>query len=48
MVDKIYILLEDYGMTRVLEENDLTEEEVMEILINSGKIDMELYFKEDE
>ncbi len=46
----ITVLVEDIGMDRVLEDNDITEEDLMEHLINNGLIDLQLYqlVEEDE
>jgi hypothetical protein len=43
MAEIITVLVEDIGLDRVFEDNDLTEDEVIELLINEGRIDLNLY-----
>lgn len=38
------MLLDSYGLEELLEENDITEEVVVEILINRKLISLEDYF----
>ncbi len=45
--DKVDILVKEYGLDLVLEQNDLTEEKVVTELIGWGLIDLEMYFYED-
>lgn len=41
---KAEILVQDIGMEKILEDNDLTEEDVILFLIDHGLIDLTLYF----
>lgn len=45
MDEQIDILLASYGLERLLEDNDVTEQIVVEMLINEGYIDLEDYFE---
>lgn len=42
------MLLDSYGLEELLEENDITEEVVVEILINRKLINLEDYFDLEE
>jgi hypothetical protein len=44
MEDKVKMLLNSYDLEELLEDNDLTEEFVLELLINLGYIEIERYF----
>lgn len=44
MEQMIKMLLDSYGLEELLEENDITEEVVVEILINRKLINLEDYF----
>lgn len=44
MEQMIKMLLDSYGLEELLEENDITEEAVVEILINRKLINLEDYF----
>lgn len=44
MDQMIKLLLDSYGLDLLLEENDITEEIVLEILINRKLINLEDYF----
>lgn len=44
MEQMIKMLLDSYGLEELLEENDITEEVVVEILINRRLINLEDYF----
>ena len=44
MEDKIEMVLNSYGLGRVLEDNDLTEEFVLALLIELGYIKIDEYF----
>jgi len=44
MEQQINMLLTSYGLEELLEENDITEEVVVEILINRALINLEDYF----
>lgn len=46
--DKVDILIRDFGLARILEQNDLTEEEVLTELIGWGLIDLDEYFYKDQ
>ena len=49
MEDKIEMLLMSYSLEEILEENDITPEAVLTILINRGTLDISQYFEyEDE
>ena len=41
------ILVYDIGLERVLEDNDITEEELVMLLISSGIIDTSLHIEEE-
>lgn len=45
--DKATILARDFGLEILLEQNDITEEKVVEILIELGLIDLDEYFYKD-
>lgn len=44
MEHKIKLLLDSYGLEFLMQENDITEEFVLEFLIDEKKIDLEDYF----
>lgn len=46
--DKFAVLAEHYGLDTVLEQNDLTPEDVIRILHRAGLIDLDDYFYEDK
>lgn len=46
MEEKINILLSSYSLEELIEDNDITEETVVEILINRGLIRLEDYFND--
>lgn len=48
MEQMIKMLLDSYGLEELLEENDITEEVVVEILINRKLINLEDYFDLEE
>lgn len=48
MDQMIKLLLDSYGLDLLLEENDITQEIVLEILINRKLINLEDYFNLDE
>lgn len=48
MEQMIKLLLDSYGLETLLEENDITEEVVVEILINRKLINLEDYFDIEE
>lgn len=48
MEQMIKMLLDSYGLEELLEENDITEEVVVEILINRKLISLEDYFDLEE
>ena len=41
------LLIESYGLAQLLEQNDITENIVLELLIERGDIDLEDYFFKD-
>lgn len=47
MEDRINLLLTSYSIEDLLEENDITDEAVVEMLINRGLINLEDYFDDD-
>lgn len=47
MEDQIKLLLLSYSLEEILEDNDLTEEYVLSLLIEQGEIDLERYFNND-
>lgn len=44
---KLRALVENYGLSLLLEQNDITEERVIEWLIDERLIDLEDYFNMD-
>mgnify|MGYP003648239320 CR=1 FL=1 len=44
---KIAALVEDFGLTFLLEQNDITEEFIVKYLIEEGLISLEDYFNLD-
>lgn len=48
MEQQVNMLLASYDLETLLEENDITEESVVEMLINQGLINLEDYFEYDE
>lgn len=48
MEQQVNMLLASYDLETLLEENDITEECVVEMLINQGLINLEDYFEYDE
>jgi hypothetical protein len=44
----IKLLLDSYSLEILLEENDITEESVLEMLIEQGQINLNDYFEEIE
>ena len=44
---KLRALVENYGLLLLLEQNDITEERVIEWLIDERLIDLEDYFNND-
>lgn len=47
MEERIDMLLSSYSLEELIEQNDVTEEIVLEILINRGLIKLEDYFEDD-
>jgi hypothetical protein len=47
MEDRVTMLLNSYGLEELLEDNDLTEEFVLGLLVDLGYIEMERYFDDD-
>ena len=47
MEEKIRLLLASYTLEELLEDNDITEEALVENLINKGWISLGLYFEEE-
>jgi len=45
--DKAEVLVRDFGLELILEQNDLTEEQVVMFLISGGLIDLDEYFYND-
>ncbi len=45
--DKVEILIRDFGLETILEQNDITPEQVLEVFITSGFIDLDDYFYVD-
>ena len=43
----ITILVQDYGLDYVLEVNDITHEQLVEYLIDNGKIDYDKFFEQE-
>lgn len=41
------LLIESYGLARILEMNDITEDVVLDLLIERGDIDLSDYFFND-
>ena len=41
------LLIESYGLARILEMNDITEDVVLDLLIDRGDIDLSDYFFND-
>jgi len=41
------LLIESYGLARILEMNDITEDTVLDLLIERGDIDLSDYFFND-
>lgn len=48
MEQMIKLLLDSYGLETLLEENDITQEVVVEILVNRRLINLEDYFEPEE
>lgn len=48
MEDKIEMLLTSYSLEEILEDNDITPEAVLVILINRGTLDISRYFEQEE
>jgi len=46
MEEQINLLLSSYSLEELIEENDITEEIVIEILVNRGLIKLEEYFND--
>ncbi len=44
MEERIELLLMSYSLEDILEENDITEEYVLTLLVEDGKVDLEDYF----
>lgn len=44
MEERVKLLLSSYSLEELIEENDITEEAVLEILINRGLVRLEDYF----
>jgi len=44
---KIEILIRDFGLETILEQNDILEEEALAILIETGLVNLEEYFYVD-
>lgn len=44
MEERVKLLLSSYSLEELIEENDVTEEAVLEILINRGLVKLEDYF----
>lgn len=47
MEDKVDLLIASYGLERLLEDNDLTEEVVLTVLIEKGLVDLGEYFSDE-
>lgn len=47
MEERIDMLLSSYSLEELIEQNDITEEIVLEILINRGLVKLEDYFEYD-
>nr|AIW56774.1 hypothetical protein [uncultured virus] len=45
--DMIDALVNNYGLELLMEQNDLTEEDVIKHLVNAGLLDTEDYFYSD-
>ncbi len=45
--EKMEALVEDFGFDFILEDQDLTEEEALEVLFKQGLIDISRYFDEE-
>lgn len=45
---KLKALVENYGLTFLLEENDISEEFVIRFLVDEGMISFDDYFNTDE
>jgi phage head maturation protease len=41
------LLIDSYGLAKLLEMNDIPENEILELLIERGDIDLEDYFFQD-
>lgn len=46
-MDLLDHLIEDYGLETVLEQNDIEQRTVLELLIDKGMIDLDLYLYTD-
>lgn len=46
-MDLLEHLIEDYGLETILEQNDIEPRTVLELLIDKGMIDLELYVYTD-
>lgn len=47
LIDKYQVLAEEYGLELILNQNDLTPEDVIRALHLNGLIDIDDYFYED-
>ena len=44
MEEQIKLLMSSYSLELLMEENDITEESMVEYLVDSGLVDLEDYF----